>query len=359
MSKNKNKEKSSIQDNIALLNLMVKDAKKLEGIYQPGPYWAKKTKSAVNEIKNFGLTHFRGFKNGAAHSYSDVVITDVRHVTNYGIRGFLSKVYRNLYPLNRLFDGQVNITTAYFKEELKYKTIYLKNHDRVNYLLAKYSLNFETTKGGCESFADFEGVNVSFYYLNLLDTLDYINQKTSIANKKTFFEIGGGFGANTHLVIELFNIKKIIYLDIAPNLYVGTQYLKSFYGEKVIDYSLTKDMKNIEFSDNDELEVFCIQPNQIEKIKSKIDWFHNENSFVEMPKKIIKNYAHKIEDILSNDNPTISLVSYDGFGLHTKNKEDYSNTSDPEILPTFFTKPATKNVYPTLTSRSCVHFIIE
>ena len=116
-------------------------------------------------------------------------------------------------------------------------------------------------------------------------------------------------------------------------------------------------MKNIEFSDNDELEVFCIQPNQIEKIKSKIDWFHNENSFVEMPKKIIQNYANKIEDILSSDSSTISLVSYDGFGKH--NNEDYSNTSNPEILPTFFTKPATKNLYPTLTSRSCVHFIIE
>ena len=41
----------TIEDNYELLALMVQDAKKAEGIYKPGPYWSKKTKSAVNDIK--------------------------------------------------------------------------------------------------------------------------------------------------------------------------------------------------------------------------------------------------------------------------------------------------------------------
>ena len=137
-----------------------------------------------------------------------------------------------------------------------------------------------------------------------------------------------------------------------PNLYVGTQYLKSFYGEKIIDYKKSKNMEIIKFSDTDDLEIFCITPQQIEKIKSQIDLFHNAHSFVEMPENIIDNYAKKVEAILSKDNSTISLVSYDGYDLNT--------TINPDKLPDFFTKTATKFIIPTLTPlRSNFYFIIE
>ena len=46
----------------------------------------------------------------------------------------------------------------------------------------------------------------------------------------SFLEIGGGFGANIDFIITNFpNIKKIIYLDAIPNIYVGTMYLKNKY----------------------------------------------------------------------------------------------------------------------------------
>lgn len=347
---------SQIVDDYELLNLMIQDTNNLEGIYQPGPYWANKTKSAVNEINKFGLRDFRGMKNGAATSYGDNVYVDTRGNYNFGIRALFLKICRQLnrdiYPFNRLFDSQVNLTFNYFQEAIGYKNFYLKNNERVKYLLSKYNLNFETTKGGCLSFGEFNGINISHHYLQLLDTLDNIDDKSSILNKKTFLEIGGGFGVNAHLIIELFKVKKIIYLDIVPNLYVGTQYLKSFYGEKIIDYKKSKNMEIIKFSDTDELEIFCITPQQIEKIKSQIDLFHNAHSFVEMPENIIDNYAKKVEAILSKDNSTISLVSYDGYDLNT--------TINPDKLPDFFTKTATKFIIPTLTPlRSNFYFIIE
>ena len=74
-------------------------------------------------------------------------------------------------------------------------------------------------------------------------------------------------------------------------------------------------MEFIEFNDNNELEIFCIAPPQIEKVKSKIELFHNAHSFVEMTENIIQNYAKKIERIMSKNNSVISLVSYDGFNL--------------------------------------------
>lgn len=342
---------SQIIDDYELLMLMIQDSINLEGIYQPGPYWATKTKLAVNEIYKFGLQDFRGMKNGVAHSYGDNPLIDIRGYYNFGIRACFLKICRDIYPINRLFDSQVKLTFNYFQEATDYKNCYLKNNERVKFLLSKYKLNFDTTKGGCLSFGEFNGINISHYYLQLLDTLDNIDTISSILNKKTFFEIGGGFGVNTHLIIELFKIRKIIYLDIVPNLYVGMQYLKSFYGEKVIDYKISKNMESIYFSDTDELEIFCITPQQIEKIGSRIDLFHNAHSFVEMPENIIGNYAKKVESILSK-NGTISLVSYDGFDLNT--------TINPDKLSNWFTKTATKFIVPTLTPlRSNFHFIIE
>ena len=54
----------------------------------------------------------------------------------------------------------------------------------------------------CLSFGEFNGINISHHYLQLLDTLDNINDKSSILNKKTFLEIGGGFGGKIAVYLE-------------------------------------------------------------------------------------------------------------------------------------------------------------
>ena len=146
-------------------------------------------------------------------------------------------------------------------------------------------------------------------------------------------------------------MKKVIYLDIAPNLYIGTQYLKSFFGKSVIDYNQSKNMDTITFSNNDELEIFCIIPSQIELIDADIDLFHNAHSFVEMPKAVVKNYVKNIERILSKTNGSISLVCYDTFDLNT--------TFHPDELINFFSCSFEKTVLPTLFIRDnkCYHYL--
>ena len=39
---------------------------------------------------------------------------------------------------------------------------------------------------------------------------------------------------NVHFLLTNFpNIKKVLYLDVVPNIYVGTEYLKYFYKDQV------------------------------------------------------------------------------------------------------------------------------
>jgi hypothetical protein len=167
----------NIQDDFELFELIVADAKNSEGIYKPGPYWLNQTKSAINEIRKYGIRDFRGSKSGVATSYGDNVYVDTRNNYNFGLRSILLKVYRDLYPFNKLFDSQVNLTSFYFEEARKYKNEFLLNNERVKYLLENYNFNFDSTTGGCLNYGEFSGKRIAFHYLQLLDTLDHIDQK--------------------------------------------------------------------------------------------------------------------------------------------------------------------------------------
>ena len=127
------------------------------------------------------------------------------------------------------------------------------------------------------------------------------------------------------LIQNFSNIKKILYLDVVPNIYVGTSYLKRYFGEKVKDYTELKNLNKISFSKNDELEILCIPPWLIERVEAEIDHFHNAASFVEMPKEVIKNYVKFIKKFKTKE---ISLISYDNF--------DTKTTFNPKELNEFF-----------------------
>ena len=160
----------------------------------------------------------------------------------------------------------------------------------------------------------------------MADRIDKLSESFDFKVTKSFFEIGGGFGANIHfLVTNFYNIKKILYLDTVPNIYIGTSYLKQHFGNNVKDYLELKNLSKISFSKNNELEILCIPPWLIEKVDVEIDHFHNAASFVEMPKIVIKNYVKFIKKFKIKE---ISLISYDNF--------DSKTTFNPEELNEFF-----------------------
>jgi hypothetical protein len=118
-------------------------------------------------------------------------------------------------------------------------------------------------------------------------------------------------------------------LDIPPNLYVGTQYLKSYYGKCVKTYSETSKLEKIEFGSGDELEIICIAPHQIAHLAVDVDIFQNSHSFVEMSPEIVKNYAKHIDRMTHHNKGSIGLVSYDGGN---------DSTLKPDDLPSYFSR---------------------
>ena len=307
-----------------LLNLLIKDEKKIDReLYSSGPYWNYKNRRAIIEIKKKGLKDFRGLTAGIGTSFADNLVLDIRNEFNMKGR-IVGKIF-SLPILNIIFNGQINTTKNYLDSFIKNQAIVYKNSQNVQNLISKFKFK-NTTDFGCVQSFEYLNKNYSCHYLNMAYRVNNLSKNFDFKNIKSYFEIGGGFGSNIHFLITNFpNIKKILYLDTVPNIYVGTEYLRHHYKEKVKDYLELRNLNKISFSKNNELEIFCIPPWLIEKVETEIDHFHNSASFVEMPKKVISNYVKFIKNLSTRE---ISLISYGGFDLKT--------TFNPEELNSFF-----------------------
>jgi len=315
------KQSNSIPNDQELLNLMMHATVSAPEEYVAGAYWQPMMKNSVRQLKSLGLNDFRSSKNTATTSFGDS--PNLFALPNpISIKEKIKKTLVSIKPIKSVFERQVSLTLHQFEESTAALNSYYAINPRVSELMRRYPIEFDTTLGGCETFYSYEGRSISHLYLKLLDTLDYMNDELNLSQIKSFIEIGGGFGVNVDLKINFFpSIRKILYVDIAPNLYVGTQYLKAKYGSSVIDYRQSKDSKTIRFKNDDSLEIYCILPMQLERVEAEFDLFHNAHSFVEMPRKSVVNYARLIKNLLKENGRTY-LVTYDGFDNSTINPAD-------------------------------------
>jgi len=307
-----------------LIDELIKDEKKNnKSLYSSGPYWDYKNLRAILEIRKKGIQDFRGLTAGIGTSFSDNEVLDVRN--EYNIKGRIVGKIFSLPLLNIIFNSQLKLTKSYIHSYLLNKSLVYENDRNVHDLLKKYKFE-NTTEFGCISSFKYLNKKYSCHYLEMADRISKLSKQFNFNDISSLFEIGGGFGANIHFLITNFpNIKKILYLDVVPNIYVGTQYLRRFYKDNIKDYLDLKNLDTISFSKNNELEILCIPPWLIEKVDANIDHFHNAASFVEMPRKIVENYVKFIHKFKTKE---ISLISYDRFDLNT--------TFNPEELNIFF-----------------------
>lgn len=325
--------KIDIEDDKALLQKMIDTQKKVPLIYQPGPYWFEKTKKSHNELLSKGIKNFRSMDNNATQSYGDALLLDAT-LQYKGVKGILARLAKKIFPFNKFILAQKQLTRAYIAELIKAESSALNSSERVRCLLEKYKIPEGQLLGEVDRKSIVYGVMRSHHFIHMLDLFDRMIEEITIVDGSTYMEIGGGFGVNVCLMAQNFpQVKKYIYVDIAPNLYVGTQFLKANFGKSVKDFSNYESQSTISFTDNTEFEIICLLPHQTQYIASEIDIFHNANSFVEMPKEVVRNYAFNVSKVLS-DEGVVLLSSYGNFNL--------TSTFDPDELCSFFDFPFIK-----------------
>lgn len=317
-----------------LLRTLIADEKTAPKIYKPSKHWRRNARAAINEIKKNGLNGFRSSTdiNTAAAVYGDASIIDYRRlIDTSSILNKLGLAIINKTRLRTLFDAQTNATKDYVKRliELQKNPLTFANHPRLKKLIENHkienSINF-----GCDRITIFEDKKYSRQYLENLDILDFAEKNQTFKDSNSFLEIGPGYGTLIHLIEQNYpNIRKFIAVDIVPNVWVVTEYLRSHYGDSVKDYLETKDMKEIKFKDDNSLEIFVIPSWQIEKISSPIDCFWNSISFIEMSPEIVKNYAEKIAKI-STDKSIYNFIDAE--------RPIHELTFESTLIPSLFPK---------------------
>ena len=121
------------------------------------------------------------------------------------------------------------MTKSHIEGFIENKSIVYQNNENVKSLLSKYQLK-NTTDFGCVQLFKFLDKSYPCHYLDMADRIDKLSSAFDFKHIKSFFEMGGGFGANVQFLVTNFpNIKKILYLDVVPNIYVDTEYLRHHF----------------------------------------------------------------------------------------------------------------------------------
>ena len=306
-----------MKNDVELLKAMMADSKKQVDLYQPGPFWFAESIASSKKMEKYGITEFRSRSGLIGQGYTDNICEDPSIIWETGtwIRRFLKKIIDTSFFRRFILLSFTDSIKNYYKKSNLYENYFLVNHLRnwFRRIQKVYDLP-ETTVGGLEdeSTVTIDDCKIAKSYLETIARIDNFSKTVDLTKVKIVFEIGGGFGSNAHSLMSLYpNIKKYIYLDVAPMLYVGTQYLKHFYPREVKDYRATKNLKSISIEDNDEREIICIAPWQIEKLDGEIDLFWNASSFQEIPAIYLENYAkHIIRLTKNNFQARICLIVY-------------------------------------------------
>ena len=316
--------RKNIED-VKLLKWMRKSAAKADSLYKPGPYWDPIAKNAFLQLRRKGLRSFRGQGNSSALSFSDFVIADISLAP--GRFRNLKSIWLKLPIVKQTLAAQVAITESHIRDSLRFEAALYQTSARAAELVTRYQLaDLPTLIGNPRRTFVFDGAELSVHYVKMLDAIDQI--AAGLGNiPPRVLEIGGGFGATAHLLIERFDVRKYLYVDISPSLYVGTQYLKKIFGDSVVSAEEIG-TTSFNFGNDDQLEVVCILPHQLQQFRGELELLWNSHSFVEMPAETVANYANLSRNILSDANGSVALVTYE--------PTDALKTLDPQRLPKLF-----------------------
>lgn len=191
MNLNKNQNK--------LLDLLIKHSEfETRAVYKPGPYWDYKTKKILYWLKKEGLKNFRGFNSGVGTSYCDNNVIDIRK--ELGKKGRLISSFFSLPIIKNIFKLQLNFTKENALEIIRLNNIIFNSSQKIKDLINKYKIN-ELISFGCVNKVKIDNLEYSIHYLRMIERIDNLSKIYDINKINSFIEIGGGFGANIHLLI--------------------------------------------------------------------------------------------------------------------------------------------------------------
>lgn len=290
----------NITDNPELFSLLQKDADaSTRSIVGPGAYWDPLLKHDFRLIKRMGIVNFRSPESRIGKAYSDSPRIVVHESAVLKRSRLLGSALQRLPVFRLAFVDQIRRTKKWFSECVELKARIVEVSSVIKTLIYVWKVPGESTLGGCQDASKIEGLGaVSHLYLDQLQAFDQIlSRHKGLTSSSKFCEIGGGFGAFTHILLaNLPKIKQVIYVDIFPNLYVAHQYLSA---QSIAQVSYVGLNGKLDLEPNlDGPVIFCMLPETFRRLQPEWDFLYNSNSGVEMSSSALQGYSRICDEML-------------------------------------------------------------
>ena len=282
-------------------------------ILGPGEYWSPILRGDIRSIESRGIVNFRSPRSRIGKSYSDsprIVASESAPLKRSRLLG--STLMR--FPgFGLTYLDQISRTKKWFNECVELKGRILEASPVAQSLISSRKLPNNSTLGGCEDASEIEGVGlVSHLYLDQIQALDQLLLRFPQITKSTAVcEIGGGFGAFTHILLaNLPKIRKVIYVDVFPNLYVAHQYLRA---QSIADVQYVGLNESFDHSLDPKLpSIFLMLPETFRRLRPEWDFLYNSNSAVEMSSETLAAYSLICHEMLrARPNSCVALRTYE------------------------------------------------
>jgi len=279
-----------IEDDRALLDLMLADMKQSEVYFQPTHLWRFYETKFLPELRAKGLKDFRRRRHSVLGSFggTDPFVRPFWSrrdmLTNWKI---VQKLMNRLFPVNPS-SGNNPLMRNFFAERHYWR---VKDKFRqINMDIRNCPTSYFGNPEGIAQIEDKPWTTTHLRYCSLFaDAARYVTFEPN----GVFCELGTGLGRNIEVLASLFKEATIFVFDIPPQLYVANQYLGKVFGSRVVTY---KDANSLDPANKDCANVIkgkiIIQPSWRMPIwaSTKIDVFWNSASFQEMEPEVVSNY---------------------------------------------------------------------
>lgn len=260
---------------------------KVKNIYKPTLFWKNLVYENIKEIENNGLENFRN-KNSKLIGFIPTHTFIPDKLTSLIIKS-VEKTIKS--KLNAKSQKQV---VSLIKESLLGKKRALEQYsvlltDNDNPSLYDFK---ESKVGNPSEQFEFDSNLFSAASLNYSTGLLFLKKNITYLEKKTYLEIGGGFGSLGEILNKKINNFKYINLDLFPQNIISEYYLEKACKTKIKNHLDYKDNNFIDIRNLKKIN--CLLNSDIDKLKGSIDVFINFISFQEMRLDVVRNYIEKV-----------------------------------------------------------------
>jgi putative sugar O-methyltransferase len=290
--------KLRITDNPALLSRLTEDMKHAPEYWRATEYWQGYGKRITNRIQDVGLTGFRTDWNIIkGHGLIDPVLPDPHGGDSRKNR--LHKILSKLPVFNQ-------VSTFYIDQIQSEVARHKSSHQMLVAMITESLMadpdireKMEHIQEGTAGMGYDDSVNpASSFSLDFLinfSKIAVLDSAIDVLSKKRVLEIGGGHGKFAEIFTKLGTDPDRGYclIDIPPVLYIATEYLRSEFPDRVVDYEQLVKMDRITDADI-KGKILIMPPWLIDKLEVNFDVFWNAASFQEMEKNVVTEYLDRI-----------------------------------------------------------------